>query len=435
MPHGVQKENLPDPIFKATNRLFICRCQKFYFCKLVAMKLGQGFGVLWSANALSNLADGLAFISMPLLASTMSDDPRVVAGLATLYALVRLFVALPIGVLVDRIDRRHLMIVANLSRGFALLAFGFFLHFGVSSLVMLYATMAIVATLESTADNAAVALLPSRVAKDRLDSANGKIAAAQLVADEFIGPPLGGFLLGIAAAAPVFAMGGLWAVAGLVAIALPIRSRTHSGFGAVSNSPGTKSIFREALEGIIWLTHHRLIGGLAVIGALACVGYMLTFSILVLFAQEDLGLNATSYGLLLACSALGGLLGSVIASKIRMRLGYKWTLAAVLLLGALSMGGLAMSTNPFLAGIFLSTYILHAVVWNICATSLRQKFVPDEMLGRVGGATRVLGLLGLAAGSYAGGQLGTINLATPILTGASLFVLCSALAALLIQNE
>lgn len=399
------------------------------------MKLGQGFGALWSANVLSNLADGLAFISMPLLASTMSDDPRVVAGLATLYALVRLFVALPIGVVVDRIDRRKLMIAANLLRGLTLLAFGFFLHFGITSLVMLYATMAIVATLESTADNAAVALLPSLVAKDRLDSANGKIAAAQLVADEFIGPPLGGFLLGIAAAAPVFAMGGLWAVAGLVAIALPIRSRTPNHRGAASIASAPKSIFGEALEGIIWLTRHRLIGGLAIIGALACIGYMLTFSILVLFAQEELGLNAASYGLLLACSALGGLLGSAIASKIRMQLGYKWTLAAVLLLGALSLGGLAISTNPFLSGIFLSTYILHAVVWNICATSLRQQFVPDEMLGRVGGATRVLGLLGLAAGSYAGGLLGTINLAIPILTGASIFILCSVLATLLIQNE
>ena len=70
------------------------------------MPVGRGFGVLWSANALSNLADGLAFVSMPLLAASMTDDARLVAGLATLYALVRLLVALPIGVWVDRFDRR-----------------------------------------------------------------------------------------------------------------------------------------------------------------------------------------------------------------------------------------------------------------------------------------------------------------------------------------
>lgn len=62
------------------------------------VSLGRGFLALWSANAASNLADGLAFVSMPLLAATLTDDPRLVAGLATTYALVRLVVAVPIGV-------------------------------------------------------------------------------------------------------------------------------------------------------------------------------------------------------------------------------------------------------------------------------------------------------------------------------------------------
>lgn len=405
------------------------------FRRLVNMTTGRGFGVLWSANALSNLADGLAFISMPLLAASMTDDPRIVAGLATLYAIVRLFVALPIGVLVDRIDRRLLIINANLLRGLALLAFALTLHLGLSSLVILYLSMAVVATLESTADNAAVAILPSLVDRGRLDSANGRIAATQLVADEFAGPPLGGFLIAIAAAAPVFAMGGLWAAAGLVALALPVHPRRHNQLGVAATLHGPRSVYKEALEGIAWLAHHRLVGGLALIGALASVGYMLTFSILVLFAWEKLGLNETSYGLLLACSALGGLLGSLITSKLRNKLGYRWTIAGSLLLGALSMGGLAMSTNPIIAGALLAAYILHAVVWNICSTSLRQRLVPDAMLGRVGGATRVLGLLGLALGSFLGGFLGTTSLVTPVATAAGVFVVCSILAALIVQDE
>lgn len=399
------------------------------------MTMGRGFGALWSANALSNLVDGLAFISMPLLAASMTDDPRIVAGLATLYAIVRLFVALPIGVLVDRIDRRSLIIIANLLRGLALLTFALTLYLGLSSLVILYISMAVVATLESTADNAAVAILPSLVDRGRLDSANGRIAAAQLVADEFAGPPLGGFLIAISTAAPVFAMGGLWAVAGLVAIALPVHPRPHNQLGVATTRSGPRSVYKEALDGIVWLAHHRLVGGLAVIGALASVGYMLTFSILVLFAREKLGLNETSYGLLLACSALGGLLGSLITSKLRNELGYRWTIAGSLLLGALSMGGLAMSTNPVIAGALLAAYILHAVVWNICSTSLRQRLIPDAMLGRVGGATRVLGLLGLALGSFLGGLLGTISLFTSVATAAGVFVVCSILAALIVQDE
>lgn len=396
------------------------------------MSLSRGFGVLWSTNALSNLADGLAFVSAPLLAASMSDDPRLVAGLATLYALVRLLVALPIGVWVDRFDRRTLIVAPNLLRGGVLLVLALTIQFGISSLVVLYAAMAVVGTLESVVDSAAVAILPSLVDRERLDSANGRIAAAQLVADEFAGPPLGGFLFALAAAAPVFAMGGLWSVAGLVALALPTRRSTRS---SGDTSAARRSVYAEAREGIAWLARHRVVGSLALIGALASVGYMLPFSILVLFAQERLGLNGTGYGLLLAFSALGGLLGSFLASRLRTRIGYQWTIVASLLLGALTLAGISLTTNPIVAGVLLALYILHAVVWNICSLSLRQRLVPDALLGRVGGALRVLGLLGLAVGSALGGILGTIDLAIPVAMGAAVFMACCLIAAITLRGE
>lgn len=404
------------------------------------MSWGRSFRVLWGANALSNLADGLAFVSMPLLAASFTEDPRIIAGLATLYALVRLFVALPIVVMVDRFDRRQLIIFANLLRGLLLLGFALSIQIGLSSLVVLYVSMAMVATLESIADNAAIAVLPSLVGRGQLDSANGRFAAAQLVTDEFVGPPLGGFLIAIAASAPVFAMGGLWSAAGLIALALPARhpqaahdetpSRRTAG-----SIPSPIAIYRESLEGVVWLARHRLVGALALIGALASVGYMLAFSILVLVARDRLGLDETGYGFLLAFSALGGLLATFIAPALRSRLGYKWTIAASLLLGALSMGGLAFSTDPFIAGALLAAYILHAVVWNICSTSLRQKLVPDSMLGKVGGATRVLGLLGLALGSLLGGILGSVSLVIPVATASAVFGISTVLAAVLIDDE
>lgn len=390
------------------------------------MPLGHGFRVLWSANALSNLADGIAFVSMPLLAASVTDDPRLVAGLATLYALVRLLVALPIGVWVDRFDRRSLIVAANVLRGGALLGLALAIQLGFFSLMVLYAAMAVVATLESMADNAASAVLPSLVDRDRLDSANGRIASAQLVADEFAGPPLGGFLFAVAAAAPVFAMGGLWAVAGLVALALPVRRVSRPDMRA-RDAGGSVSV--EIREGMGWLAHHRVVGGLAL------VGYMLSFSILVLFAEERLGLGGTGYGLLLASSAFGGLLGAFFAARLRRRLGYRWTIAASLALGALTLGGLSLTTNPIVAGVLLALYILHATVWNVCAQSLRQRLIPDELLGRVGASTRVLGLLGLGIGAMLGGLLGSIDLAIPVAVGAGVFVVCCVLAAVMLRGQ
>ncbi|RIJ53021.1 MFS transporter, partial [Clavibacter lycopersici] len=380
------------------------------------MRSTSPFGALWGANALSNLADGLVFVTMPLVAAGLTDDPRGVAGLATTYALVRLLVALPVGVYVDRLDRRTLIVVANLLRGAAVLGLAVSIQSGVASLAVLYAVMAVVGVLESAADGAAVAVLPSIVPRDRLDRANARITGTQLVADEFVGPPLGGILFALAAAVPVYATGGLWVAAGAVALALPRRARDIPPVPEVPAAP--PSVFREAAAGVRWLAGHRVVGSLALIGGLASVGYMLPFSVLVLFAGERLGLDAAGYGVLLAASALGGLAGSAIAAPLRARLGSRWTITAALALGAASLAGLAVTRDAVVAGVLLALYILHAVVWSICATSLRQRLVPADLLGRVGAAGRVVSLLGLAAGSALGGVLATAGIALPTVAGA-----------------
>lgn len=394
------------------------------------VSLGRPFVALWSANATANLADGVAFVTMPLLAASLTDDPRWVAGVATVYALVRLCVVLPIGVFVDRMDRRTLLVGANLLRGVALLALAGTMQFGGFSLGVLYAALAVVATLESAADGAAVAALPSLVEREQLDSANSRIAGVQLALDEFVGPPLGGALFAIAAVAPVYAMGGLWAAAGALALALPgIAPRRSPSAG-----PRT-SVYAEARAGVAWLAGHRVVGALALIGGLASVGYMLPFSVLVLFAGERLGLDGTGYGLLLAGSALGGLAGAGVTARVRARFGYRGTITASLVLGSVSLVGVAGTTHPIVAGVFLALYILHAVVWNICATSLRQRLVPAELLGRVGAASRVLGLLGLALGSLLGGVLATLHLVVPTLVGAAVFAVCAVTALVMLRHR
>ncbi|MDK1328914.1 MFS transporter [Arthrobacter sp. zg-Y1143] len=404
------------------------------------MSLGRAFNALWGANAASNLADGLAFVSMPLLAASLTDDPRWVAGLATVYGLVRLLAALPVGVWVDRADRRLVLVSANLLRGTAVAALALCVHFGIGGLLLVYAAFAVVGTLESAADNAAVSLVPGLVGPGDLDRANSRISASQLVADEFAGPPLGGLLFALAASAPLFAMGGLWAVAGVLALALPPRAAPDST--AVPDRtaapdriavPGS-TVCRDAMAGAHWLVRHRLVGGLALIGALASTGYMLAFSILVLFAQQQLGVDGAGYGIILAVSAAGGLIASYATPRMRARFGYRWTIAAALAIGAGSLLVLAVTHNASVAALLLAAYIFHAVVWGICATSLRQRLVPDELRGRVNAASRVLGLLGLALGSAAGGALAVVNVALPVAAGGMVFLICAAAAVYLLRN-
>ncbi|WP_104200409.1 MFS transporter [Cryobacterium sp. Y29] len=416
------------------------------------MSLGLPFRALWTSSASSNLADGVAFISMPLLAASLTDDPRLVAGLATTYALVRLLVALPIGVWVDRVDRRTLLIGANLIRGLVVIGLAIFVHLELATLPLLYAVLAVVGTLESAADNASVSLLPGVVPVEQLDRANGRISAAQLVADEFAGPPLGGLLFAVAAAVPLYLMGGLWAAAGLLALALPMRGIGVRGIGVrgigvrgigvrgLGVESGSALIrrqpaVREAMQGARWLAGNRTVGGLALIGALASVGYMLPFSILVLFAAERLHLDGLGYGVILAVSALGGLVGSFATPRATGRIGYRGTIVGSLITGAVSLLALSISTSGAIAAALLAVYILHAVVWGICATSLRQRLVPDDLRGRVNAASHVLSLLGLALGSALGGLLAVVSLPLSIAVGGGVFVCCAVLAAIIIPNE
>lgn len=394
------------------------------------MSFGRAFSFLWGANTASNLADGLAFVSIPLLAASLTDDPRWVAGLATVYALVRLLAALPIGVWVDRADRRRILVAVNLLRGVVVAALALCVHFGVGGLLLLYLAFAIIGTLESAADNATVSLVPGIVGERNLDRANGRISASQIVADEFAGPPLGGFLFAFAAAAPIFAMAGLWAAAGFLALALPKRPAAPPA----TTPPERTRVWKEAAAGTRWLARHRTVGGLALIGALASVGYMLPFSVLVLFAQQQLGVDTAGYGMILATSAVGGLAGSFAAPRMRGRFGYRWTISASLLLGAGSLTALAATHSGVVAALLLAVYIFHAVVWGICATSLRQRLVPDELRGRVNASSRVLGLLGLALGSALGGVLAAGNIALPALAGGLVFLACSLVAAYLFRD-
>lgn len=380
------------------------------------MRLGAAFRPLWIGNAVGNLADGLTFVTIPLVAVSLTSNPALIAGLATAYSLTRLLVALPVGVHVDRRDRRSLLWTANLLRGMALVVLGAVLLVGQSSIWVLYVVYCLVGLMENVADNAAVAILPDLVEDYQLDTANSRISAVQLVADEFAGPPLGGLLFGVAAALAVVTTGSLYCLAALAFLFLPRRTIARA-----ANEPRA-GVWAEAWEGLRWMGGHSQARTLIGIGALANFAYMVPFSILVLFALHRLGLGPAGYGLLLAFSSLGGLLGAAGAAGVRRRMGYRATMAASLALGSATLLGLAFTTDPVIAGVLLALYILHATVYSIAAISLRQRIVPENLRGRTYAGSRVLSLLGLALGGLVGGSLAqNISLTAPLLVGGIAF--------------
>lgn len=390
------------------------------------MTLGRTFGWLWAGSAAGNAADGIAFVAIPLVAVSLTTDPVLIAGLDLLYAVMRLIFVVPVGVLVDRVGHRSLLWTANILRGGLLVALAAAFALDLGSLPLLYAVFGAIGVLETVADNAALSALPTVVGPADLDRANGRIVATQLVADEFVGPPLGAFLFAVALALPIAVTGGLYAAAGLFFLALPRRQ------SAVVRATEDRrpSFWREAAHGAAWMRGQRIVGGLALTSGLASIAYMMSFSILVLYATQTLGLSAAGYGILLAVSALGGLLGSALAAPLRRAIGYRRTVPASLALGSATMAGLFFTTNAYLAAALLVAYILHATVWGISSISLRQRLVPDGLRGRANSISKLSGLIGLALGALAGGQLAkAYGLHVPFGVAALAFAGCVAYTA------
>ncbi|MBC7724742.1 MAG: MFS transporter, partial [Burkholderiaceae bacterium] len=270
-----------------------------------------------------------------------------------------------------------------------------------------------------------------------LDRANGRVSAAQLGADEFVGPPLGGVLVALGTALPLLASGALYAGAALFFLALPRRSRAAAReAGAERMLSAPISAFSMVIEGAGWLRGHRLLGGLAIVGGLASVAYAAPFAVLVLVATERLGLDAAGYGVLLAVSALGGLVGSFVTARLRGRWGYRRTIVGSVVLGAGTMAALAGVTVPWVAAVLLAGYIGHAVVWGICVSSLRQRLVPDRLRGRVNASSKLVSLAGLTLGALLGGTLASgVGLAAPFALAAVLFAGCAVAVRALLRPD
>ena len=406
------------------------------------MKPGEDYRRLWIGNASSNLADGVTFVALPLLAVAITEDPLAIAALSVFYTAPRLLSVLGIGVLVDRVDRRRLLYLANFSRALIFAALTALVIAETTPMAALYAVYAFMGIVETISDSAAVAVLPRAVEPAGLDRANSQIAGTQTLVDEFIGPPLGGFLFAWAAFAPSLVTVGAFLLAGLAYWRLrldysPVSetlgdNRAEAAADADDAADGPVPAARtrgQIREGAVWAMRQPIIRTLVIIGGLASAGYMIPFSYLVLYAQDVLHLDAAGYGLLLSGSALGGLLGSLIATRLRRIIGYGWTITTALFTGMAAFAVIAGTTNVWVVAAALAVYMGHAVVWNIMASSIRQKLIPQHLLGRVGSVGRLVGLSGLAVGAALGGLLaGAFGLRFPFVIAAAFFAVGGLLA-------
>jgi MFS family permease len=365
------------------------------------MKLGRNFHKALVASGFANLADGVFQVALPLLAVQLTRSPLLIAGV-NLAARLPWLLALVAGALADRLDRRQTMVRVNLVRTVLLAGLALAVLTDLATLPMLYAVALLLGMAETLFDTSAQSLLPAIVAREDLTRANSRLFAVELVANTFVGPPLGGLLaaagLAVAMGAPAVAY-----LAGAGCLAL-----LAGGFRATGAEPaGTTRLRDEIAEGARFVWRHPVLRPLAIMLGVQNMAFAAVFSVFVLFAVEPgpMGLSKAGYGVLLATLGAGSLLGTWLAVPAERRLGRVRTLVLSVVLNAASLVVFVLTTSPVLVGTWLAVSGVAIVLWNVITVSLRQRITPDRLLGRMNAAYRLVGWGTMPIGALLGGVL------------------------------
>ena len=353
------------------------------------------FGRFVLASGLTNLADGVAVVAWAWLASLLTRDPMLIALVPVALRLPWFVCAIPAGIVTDRVDRRLLILAMDALRaaGFlgaalvlwAALPLGPPLATGLAQPVLFW-FICLAATLVGVAevfrDNAAQTLLPAIVPHARLEQANGRLWSVELVGNALVGPALGAFLIAVALPLP-FAVNAL---AYLAAIALVARLTGRFR----PEATGARDWQRELREGVAYLAGARLLRSLAWITGAWNLLFQMMMIALILHVQENLGVGARGYGLVLAFGAVGSILGGWLSGAVIDRLGPMRTAQWMLMASAPAFLAIGLASGPVGLAIALAVFEFTGLVWNTVSVSYRQRTIPDALLGRVNSLYRLL---------------------------------------------
>lgn len=348
-----------------------------------------------AACGLTNLGDGIATVAWAWVASLLTRDPLLIAAVPIALRLPWAIMALPAGVVTDRVDRRRLILAMDVLRAvaFAVAAATLWAALplpaapdaGVSApwtFAALIVAAAMVGAAEVFRDNAAQTMLPSMVPHERLEAANGRLWSVELTANSLLGPVAGAFL--VAAAVPLPFAGNAFAYA-LAALLVAGISGT---FRPRRDTP--RSWRAELGEGLRYLMGAPLLRLMAWVTGFWNMFHQMVVIALVLHMQENLGADARIYGLVLAAGAVGGIAGGLLGDGIVRRFGPGRTAQWTLFASVPAFVGIALAPGPLTVALILCAFESTGLVWNTVSVAYRQRTIPDRLLGRVNSVYRLL---------------------------------------------
>ena len=362
----------------------------------------------WIAESISQAGAQVSLVALPLLAIYVLDAAPSQMGFLTAAGTAPfLLIGLFVGVWVDRLRRRPLMIAADILRGLLMLIIPIAWLLDVLRIEMLYLVALLTGCLTVIFDIAWAAYVPTVVRRRNLVEANSKLQVSASVA-QVAGPGIGGALVGLIGA-PLTIL--IDAISYFASGAFLVRVKAQEAPAEPARN-GMK-IWSEIASGLRLTFRHDLLRGLVLSRIVVTYSAGIFFAVYVLFMAEDLGLGATAVGLVLALGGVGALLGAAIAGRLSGRFGEGRAIIGAQL--AFGVFGITLPLAVFVPAIALPMVLVSEfaqwmahVISQVNDHSIRQSSVEDRYLGRVVSVFQFFGRGLTPLGAITGGLLGEL---------------------------
>ncbi len=383
------------------------------------------FGVFWGAQTLSVAGDSFALIAVPLLILHATGSIAQMGLLTGVSGAASVTAGIFAGVLVDRFDRRTLLIVCDLLRFvlYALIPLAW--TFG-PQIWLLYVVLPLAEAVGMVFQVTYVAAVRNLVGREHLTEANGRLYATAAAAG-ILGPMLAGVVagrFGLTAAVAINAVSF-----GVSAVGVFLIRIARDASGPEASAPRERP-WREILAGAVFLWRQPVLRVLTVLLSFFIFLTLGLTDIVIYRLKHDLGQPDAVVGAVLGGAAVGTMIGSSVVARLRRRVGFGPAWIGALAVAGLAIAGLAFAGSVWQVAAIVALYLGCVSVAGICSMSLRQQVTPDHLLGRVTSAFWTihfsLGPVGAAALTWGAARAGS----TPVFVFTGVCCLLIAVAAL-----
>ncbi|NUT56074.1 MAG: MFS transporter [Thermoleophilia bacterium] len=378
----------------------------------------QDFRRLWAAQSVSQFGSQITGLALPLVAILVLDASTFeVAVLAVVDWMPFFLFSLPAGVWIDRLPRRPILIAADLGRAAVLSSIPLAYLLDALTLGQLYLVGLLAGTFTVFFDLSYQSYLPSLVRRDELGEGNSKLEVSRSGA-QVAGPGIAGLLVSALTAPYAILVDAISFLGSAVLLArISRRERTPERPAA-----GQPPFLTEIHQGLRFVLRHPLLRPIVIFVGVSNVFVTMLFAIYLVYAVRDLGLDATTIGLIFSLGSLGSLVGALTATRVARAFG-----TGPGLIGVATVGGLGLTLIPLASGPLVIPFLIAGnVLWGffvlnyfVSAISLIQAITPERLLGRTNASRRFLVQGVIPVGAFLGGALGSaLGLRPTIAVGA-----------------